>query len=414
MLFFYRLITIFFYPFLIFYFFLRIFFKKENLDSFTQKIFFSKKIKNNSKIIWFHGASIGEVKSVFPLIKFYLENKSEFSILITSTTLSSKKIIQNEFSNNERIIHRFLPVDINFLTRRFLNNWNPDIIFFIDSEIWPNFISQIKTKKIPLIILNGRITEKTFMRWKKFKNFCNEIFESFDLCIASSEDSKKKFEMLGIKKVVHYGNLKFIFDKNSISKIKSSMNLKRKCWLASNTHEGEEELCLKVHDLIKIRYPDILTIIVPRHVSRAKKLQSHLKKINDNIEIISNQNFDNTKAEILIVDVFGILSKFYSNLKNVFIGKSMVKELSNEGGQNPLEAIQFGCKVYHGPYTYNFHEIYDFLKKNNMSKEISDSKDLANEIIHNFQNSSTEPSKDILKIGENILDKTLKEIDNFF
>ena len=92
----------------------------------------------------------------------------------------------------------------------------------------------------------------------------------------------------------------------------------------------------------------------------------------------------------------------------------MLKELSNEGGQNPLEAIQFGCKVYHGPYTYNFHEIYDFLKKNNMSKEISDSKDLANEIIHNFQNSSTEPSKDILKIGENILDKTLKEIDNFF
>ena len=413
MFFFYKILTSLFFPFLIVYFFLRIFFKKETFNSFIQKIFINHNAKNFSKLFWFHGSSIGEVKSVFPLIKYYLKKKSDLNILITSSTLSSKKIIDIEFSGNKRVIHKFLPLDTIFHSKKFLKYWKPKAVFFIDSEIWPNFISKIKSKKIPLILLNGRTTEKTFKRWKSFSNFHKKIFSSFDLCVASSEISKQKFQILGIKNVKYFGNLKFIFDE-TIQKetVEKRINVGRKCWLAASTHEGEEEMCLQVHELIKIKYPDILTIIIPRHIDRVKKLESKLKKFNNNVEITSDHNFIDTKSEILIVNIFGVLPKFYRNLDNVFIGKSMMKKLVGEGGQNPLEAIQMGCKVYHGPYVYNFKEIYDFLKKNNMSKEINNSQDLANEIINNFQNPAKTPSS-IESIGKDILNKTLKELDSF-
>ena len=172
--------------------------KKEDPKRFKEKFCFFSEKKNKGKLIWFHGASVGELQSIVPLIEKLDKNKKINQILITSNTLSSSKII-NKFKF-KKVIHQFFPIDVNFFSKKFLNYWKPSIVFFIDSEIWPNMLLNIKKENIPTILINGRITEKTFKRWLLFPNFSNMLFKKFNLCLSSSKESKKYLKKLGAKK----------------------------------------------------------------------------------------------------------------------------------------------------------------------------------------------------------------------
>ena len=216
MFFFYQTLTLILYPILIILIFIRKLIFKESLISFKEKLFPQKNRIIRKKVIWFHGASIGEVNSIIPIINILLKNKNNF-ILITSTTLSSGAILRDKFSKNKNIIHKYLPLDVPFLVKNFLKNWNPDLIIFVDSEIWPNFISEIKKRNKNLILLNARITDKTLKRWLIIKNFTKKIFSCFNICIASSLESEKNLKLLGVTNIKYFGNLKYV-QENKIKK----------------------------------------------------------------------------------------------------------------------------------------------------------------------------------------------------
>ena len=185
----------------------RLFKKKENLYRFKEKYCFFSKKRNKGNLIWFHGASVGELQSIIPLIQKFEKNTKIKQILITSNTLSSSKIINNYAF--KKVVHQFFPIDTNFLTKRFLKYWRPQAIFFIDSEIWPNMIRNVKKQNIALALINARITKKTYNGWKKFSKFAKKIFKSFDLCLACSKESKKFLENLGTKNIKFIGNMKY-------------------------------------------------------------------------------------------------------------------------------------------------------------------------------------------------------------
>ena len=210
-------------------------------------------LPKNKKIIWIHAASIGETNSVFPLISKLTKDNEDIFILLTSTTLSSSQLIERKKINKNNIQHRFFPLDVQFLVKKFINHWEPELVIFVDSEVWPNYLLEISKRKIPLILLNGRITMKTFKRWKLVSSLSLKLFSLYDLCLSSSKESEKNLKSLGAKNVKFFGNLKFCANINSKKKnidLKSIFN-KHNIWCAASTHPDEEEIILKTHILLK-------------------------------------------------------------------------------------------------------------------------------------------------------------------
>ena len=388
----------------------RIIKRKEDIKRVKEKFCFFSKNRGIGKIIWFHGASVGELQSIVPLLEKLETNNKVKKILITSNTLSSSKIIQK--FKSKKIIHQFFPIDTNFLSKKFINYWKPSLAVFIDSEIWPNMLINLKQKNIPTILLNGRITKKTLKRWNIFPKFAKKIFSKFDLCLSSSNVSKEYLIKLGAKKVRYIGNLKFSqseYEKVSIpNKLKKFLNSK-KTWCASSTHLSEESFCGAVHKELKLKYKNLLTIIIPRHIDRSQAIGKELSKLDLKIQFDSSISKIDPKTDIYIVNSYGKTKSFYNVCQNVFLGGSLIKH----GGQNPLEATRYGCKVIHGPNISNFTEIYQLLKKEKISIEIKNQKQMINALNYFFlKNRNTQKSKKHLKfLGKQILNKTYKEIN---
>lgn len=419
MILFYRVFTRLLYPFLFILIFFRVFFKKEDSKRYKEKILishFNIKRKYNKKLIWFHAASIGELKSIIPIVQRLNINSREF--LITTTTLSSSKIADIEFKKFDNVYHRFFPFDIDFLIRNFLELWKPDYIFLVDSEVWPNLILNAKKLKIPLAIINARITSKSFKKWIKFPKIAAKIFGSFDLCLASNKETEIFLKKLNVKNVKYYGNIKFIndLDKKNLVNQNEEVLINRYFWIAASTHPGEEELCLKTHLLLKKKYDNILTIIAPRHIDRCRNIINLCEKYNINAQILTSNELIESKNEVVILNSFGVLQSYFKYAKSVFMGKSTLKKLEEVGGQNPLEAVKLKCKIYHGPYVYNFKDIYEILKKNNVSTMINNHEDLNEYLTKDFESSHKKNeniSKIIAELENKILNSTLKDINNF-
>jgi len=391
---------------------IRILKKKEHPIRFREKLCFFSKKKVKGKLIWFHGASVGEILSVIPLIE-KLEKKVEIKqILITSNTLSSSKILAS--LKLKKTIHQFLPIDTNYHTKKFLNYWKPSIAIFIDSEIWPNIITNIKKEGIPLLLLNARITKKSFKKWKKFTSSAKSLFNKFDLCLSSNNDSVKYLKILGAKKIKYIGNLKFTQSEKNNNEIDDSLKKKfsfKHIWCASSTHPGEEKYCALIHKKLKRQYKGLLTVIIPRHVDRVKKITKEMGELDLNIHTHNSQNKMNKNTDIYLVDSYGLNKSFLKICKIVFLGGSIIKH----GGQNPLEAARYGCKILHGPNVWNFKEIYSLLKKFKISNKINSINQMTRVIDDEFKNkmSSQKIKLKIKKIGNKILNNTLKEINYF-
>ena len=388
----------------------RIIKKKESIKRFKEKLCFFSKKRLKGKVIWFHGASVGELQSIIPLLEKIDKNNKIKQILITSNTLSSSKIIEK--IKFKKIVHQFFPIDTNFLSNKFLQYWKPSAAFFIDSEIWPNMVYNLKKKNIPITLLNGRITKKTYKKWKKFPKFSNNIFSQLDLCLSSSQKSKNYLKKLGVRKIKFIGNLKFsqsenekiILDKNFKQFISS-----KKIWCASSTHRSEEEFCGLVHKKLNKKYKNLLTIIIPRHIERVGEIENKLKDMNLTVHNLEPTKKINNNTNIYIVNSYGKTKSFYNVCKNVFLGGSLI----DHGGQNPLEAARYGCNVMHGPNVSNFNEIYAFLKKNKISTKILSVNKMANSLDKFFSKKTNAKTieKKLNKIGQNILKNTYKEIN---
>ena len=383
--------------------------RKENIKRFIEKIGFFTKKRVSGKLFWFHGASVGEIQSIIPLIEKLEKDKTINQILITSNTLSSSFII-NKLSL-KKTIHQFYPIDCNFISSKFLNYWKPSKAFFVDSEIWPNTVNNLYNRKIPIILLNGRITKKTYNRWMKFPNLSRFLFSKFHLCLSSSYESKKYLKKLGANNVKYFGNLKFSQSENQSVKIDRNLKnflLKKNSWCASSTHYNEEKYCALTHLKLKKKYKDLLTIIIPRHVDRVDKIKNELENLNLNIHLDYPRKKIKPNTDIYLVNSYGRTKSIFKICKNVFLGGSLI----NHGGQNPLEAAMYGCRVFHGPNISNFREIYGHLQKKNVSFKVSNQNHLTNLLMKklNKKNYSKKLIKNLTHEGTKILNKIFNEI----
>ena len=348
---------------------IRILRKKENIKSLKGKFSFNSKRRVNGKLIWFHGASVGEVLSIVPIIKHYEKDKSIKQILVTSSTLSSLKVIKK--FNFKKTIHQFYPIDHFIFNNKFINYWKPSLGIFVDSEIWPMMFQNLKYKNIPIILLNARLTKKTFSRWIKIKSFAKSVFNKITVAYPQNKETNLYLKELDVRNIITIGNLKFSENSdenlNNISKkLKSELD-KKKIWVASSTHKTEEIFCAKAHLKLKKKITNLLTIIIPRHIHRANEITNEIKNLNLKIALHSSKPKNLKNVDIYLVDTFGETKKFHQIGNTVFLGGSIIKR----GGQNPLEATRFGAKILHGPNTDNFKDVYKHLKLLNISKKIN-------------------------------------------
>ncbi len=388
--------------------FIRIIKRKEDKKRFAEKICFPSAKRIGGQLIWFHAASVGELLSVIPLIKYYEKKKSIKQILVTTSTLSSSKVIKN--FKFKKVFHQFYPIDHFIFTKKFIKYWRPDLAIFIESEIWPMMFKELKHNNIPIILLNARLTNKTFKRWMKIKFFAKSIFNQIKVAYPQNKETKIFLKKLNTKNIITIGNLKFsenaYEEVNKINiKLKSEFN-KRKIWIASSTHNKEEVFCAKSHLELKKRHKNLLTIIIPRHIDRLEEIIFQLKKLNLKIAVYSSKPRSLKNIDIFIVDTFGETKTFHKIGNTVFLGGSLIKR----GGHNPLEAARFGAKILHGPNTDNFKDVYKLLKYLNISKKINTPKELASSII--FKKNKRTASK-LKNIGEKILKKTINDLDCF-
>ena len=416
----YKIITTVLYPLLVLLIYLRKIYKKEDSERYKEKIFpsfFRVRREKDTRLLWFHASSIGELNSILPILE-KLNKDNNFQFLITTTTLSSSELAKNYFKNFHNFQHRFLPLDVNFLIRKFINGWKPDAVFLVDSEIWPNLIMNISKKKIPLILINARLTFKTFERWNIFPKTAKKIFCLIDLAITANHQTLKFLEKFNLKNIHYFGNIK-LFSKPNVKKFNNYNDVilqKNKFWMAVSTHDGEEVMCLKAHLELKKKIGQIITIIAPRHISRVNHIKNLCDNFKLNSQIIKFNELIKNKTEVLIINSFGVLNYYFNYAKSIFVGKSTIEKLKNVGGQNPIDAAKLGCKIYHGKYTYNFEDIYKTFQNQGISKIIFNEKDLSKNLIEDLNHSYNKDlniSKLTQEMGVKVFSKTIKTIEDF-
>ena len=389
----------------------RILKKKEDKIRFKEKFCFPSKKKNAGNLIWFHGSSVGELFSVLPLIHELEKNKSINQILITSSTLSSAEIFKK--FKFKKTVHQFFPIDSIFYSYKFLNYWKPTIAIFVESEIWPSIFKVLNKKNTPLLLLNARVTKKTFKKWNYIKSFSNSIFKNISKAYPQNKETYKYLKKLNVSKIKIIGNLKFINnDQDKLIKLDKILlkNLKnRKTWCPSSTHSGEEIICLKVHLNLKKKYKNLLTIIIPRHIHRVNKIIQEIKNLKLNVVRHSSRPKKLKNTDIYLVDTYGETKKFYNSSDIVFMGKSLM----GKGGQNPLEPARLGTTILYGPNIDNFLDIYRLLDKLKISHKVKDVislTNLVNKLI--IKKNNKKNYLKIEKIGKKILNETKDEINS--
>jgi len=392
-----------------FIFIIRLLKKKETLKSYSQKILINDKYRPKGKLIWFHGASVGEIKSIIPILEKLEKNSNYNQILITSNTLSSANIVKN--LKLKKIIHQFFPIDSNFILKKFIDFWKPSKVIFIDSELWPNTLINLKKREIPVVLLNARITKKSFKRWMKFKNFARKIFSLISVSYPANQETKKYLKILKVKKIKFLDNLKYAEPNYEI--LTSNRKVKkyfknRNIWCAASTHYNEEIICGNVHLKLKSKIKNLLTIIIPRHIKRCDEIKSDLEKLNLKVMVIKSAQKIQYNVDVLILDAYGKTKLFFENSPNVFLGGSLI----NHGGQNPLEAARIGCNVLYGPNIYNFREVYSFLNNIKIAQKVSSENDIIKKLFVLFQNKnrSNKNYLNLRSIGTKILKRYYDEI----
>ena len=384
--------------------------RKEDKKRFKEKFCFPSKKRVVGNLIWFHGSSVGELLSILPLVYELEKNQSIKQILITSSTLSSAEIFKKFIF--KKTVHQFFPIDSIFYSYKFLNYWKPTIAVFVESEIWPSIFKTLNKKNTPLLLLNARVTKKTFNKWNFIKSFSNSIFKNISRAYPQNNETFNYLKKLNVSKIRIIGNLKFVNnDQDKLIKLDKTLlkNLKnRKIWCASSTHSGEEIICSKVHLKLKKKYKNLLTIIIPRHIHRVDKIVQEIRDLKLNVVLHSSNIKKLKNADIYLVDTYGETKKFYNFSNVVFMGKSIL----GKGGQNPLEPARQGATILYGPNVGNFLDIYKLLDKLKITHKVNGTSSLT-KLVSKFlvKPNNKKNYLKIEKIGKKILNETKDEIN---
>lgn len=352
---------------------------KEDIKRFNERIGKPQKKRPEGKLIWFHGASVGESISMLPLINKLLELYPTAHVMVTTGTLTSADIMAKRLP--ERAFHQYITIDNPKFTNRFIKHWQPDLVLWFESDFWPAMLSTIKKKNIPLILVNGRISNKSFKRWQQFDFISKELLNCFTFCLGQSEEDAYRLRVLGAKDSMCLGNLKYaglpipINEKDKEELQKEIGN--RPTWLVGSTHDDEEtKIGRKLKDIQK-QVSNLLTIIAPRHPTRGEEIQKALTELGFKTALRSKGEKIGKETEIYIADTIGEMGLWYSLCPIVFIGGSLIPH----GGQNFMEPSRMKKAVMVGPYMHNFTDAMNRAKKADAIIQVSDADELKDMVI---------------------------------
>ncbi len=365
-------------------------------------------------LVWVHAASVGETNAVLPLIHQITETGT--FVLLTTGTVTSAAIAQKNLPQGA--VHQFVPLDVAPYVSKFLDHWKPDLALFVESELWPTMMTEMNRRDIPLIIVNGRMSERSYRRWGKMPFAIEQMFGSVPLCLAQSEDDKERYQALGVQHVEVTGNLKFdapppAADAQELAKLHQAIG-ERPVWIAASTHPGEEKLFAQAHKRMALRIPGLLTILVPRHPDRGEELAGQIREIVPRTVLRTSEEPLQDNSEIYICDTLGELGLFYRLSRIAFVGGSLI----NHGGQNPIEPARLGCAILHGPNIHNFKDIYQALDTSGGGETIASERDLINTLSRLFSAPSevhrrSELAKQALRPFSGALDSTMMALTPF-
>ena len=385
---------------------------KEDINRFNERIGKPKMPRPEGKLFWLHGASVGESVSMLPLINKILETYPESHVMVTTGTVTSADVMQKRLP--ERAFHQFIPIDNPIFTNRFVKYWHPDVALWFESEFWPAVLSSIRRRNIPLILINGRISNKTFKRWQQFDFICKELLSCFTTCLGQSEEDAYRLKVLGAKEAVCLGNLKYAglplpIDETSKKSLLKQFG-KRRLWLASSTHDDEEIRIAKVHKRLKEKFPDLLTIIAPRHPNRGEEIAAGIHKIGLTTALRSQKENVTPKTDIYIANTIGEMGLWYDIANIVFIGGSLIPH----GGQNFIEPSRVRDAVIVGPHMHNFTDAMNRAKRADAVIQVTDTTELEEIVTELLENENLLEAKRSLaynwaasevKVLEGIMDK---------
>ncbi len=334
-------------------------------------------------LVWLHAASVGEANAILHLIEKLMHQRPDLQVLLTTGTVTSAKLARARLP--EKAIHQYVPLDTPDFMKRFFDHWQPDAAILTESEIWPNLIREARLRKVPLLLVNGRISPRSFKRWRSRFKVARPLFSSLDLVLAQNDRYAGYFERLGSRNVLAAGNLKMDAppppaDKASLGRLKKAIGT-RPVFLAASTHPGEDEIIAGTHRALKKELTDLLTIIVPRHPNRGAEICEMLQGENLSCSQRTKQDAPSASHDTYVADTIGELGLFYDLARVSFVGGSLVKH----GGQNPIEAIMHKSAVLTGPNVHNFEEAYAALQEARACIEVKSMEELSTQALRLFQ-----------------------------
>ncbi len=321
---------------------------KEDRARSNERFGVTARARQDGPLVWVHGASVGECMAALPLIEA-LQESGTINVLVTSGTVASAAMMEKNLP--PEAIHQFVPVDTPAATARFLAHWKPDVGLFVDSDLWPNLVLGAKAAGTRLALVNARISERSFNGWRWVPRTAETILSAFDVCLAQDETFAARFRQLGCRNVIVSGSLKadappLGANEKDLAALRAAIGA-RPVLVAAQTHAGEDETILPAHDMLRRTFPDLLTIIVPRHVERGADIAMLCATRPTRRRSLGEAITSSTA--VYIADTMGELGLFYRLSPFAFVGGTLVPM----GGHNPLEPAKLGCAVIAGPHIFN-------------------------------------------------------------
>ncbi|MGD9539447.1 3-deoxy-D-manno-octulosonic acid transferase [Methylocystis sp.] len=346
---------------------------REDPERLAERMGESHRPRPGGRLVWLHGASLGETLSLLPLIDRFIQRGLE--VLVTSGTVSSAQVLSARLPAGA--FHQYAPLDAPKFIERFLDHWRPDIAVFAESELWPNIVAAVCARGAPLVLANARISRKSAERWRAIPGAAKSVFGAVDLCLAQDSDNAARFLALGARCVRVAGNLKFDVppppaDSAKLAEFNGAIGA-RPAWAAVSTHAGEEDIVLDAHVEMAVKTPSLLTIIAPRHRERAAEIVEAARARGLNAALRSQEAEPRREVDVYVVDRVGELGLVFRSVGVVLMGKSLLPG----GGQNPIEPAKLGCAILHGPHVENFSEVYNELAAAKAAARVSDAASVA-------------------------------------
>ncbi|MDB5533872.1 MAG: 3-deoxy-D-manno-octulosonic acid transferase [Hyphomicrobiales bacterium] len=329
------------------------------------------------RLAWLHGASVGEAMALLPLVAKLRQQGMQ--VVVTTGTVTSARILEERLPPGA--IHQFVPLDVDRFVKRFLDHWWPDLVLFAESELWPNMLREIDARNIPIVLVNARLSARSFERWKRLPATAAKLLSKIDLCLAQSAADGARFSDLGAPRVVVAGNLKYDVsalpaDPAEVARMQTMIG-SRPMWLAASTHDGEEKIALAVHMELSKKITNLVTVVAPRHAERGAQIAALAVQNGVTPLMRSKGDAIPPRAQFYIADTMGEMGLLYRLSSIVFIGKS----LAGAGGQNPIEPAKLGTAILHGPHVANFAEVYHELDRSNGAINVGDADTLARTLL---------------------------------